>query len=153
MRSTRKNIFFSASPRETAKLAQLVARIAAGQNSPNAFVVALSGNLGTGKTVFTQALLKAFGVNDTVASPTFVLSREYILKKGRFKKAYHIDVYRLSAKEACVLELRRIIKEKHALVLIEWAEKIKKIIPQNALWIYFKHGKKIHERRIEIRNS
>lgn len=151
MRSIRKNIFFSASPKETAKLARLAMKMAAGKKKPGAFVVALSGNLGTGKTVFTKAFLKLYGIKETVISPTFVLSREYVLKRGEHQKAYHIDVYRLSAKEAQVLELNKIFKEKNSIVLIEWAEKIKKIIPRDALWIYLSHGEKSRERKIEIR--
>lgn len=66
------------------------------------------------------------------------------------KKAYHLDIFRLSAKETDVLELKRIFKEKNSIVLIEWAEKIKKQLPQNTLWIYLKHGKKSNERTIII---
>lgn len=151
MRSIRKNIFFSASPKETGKLARLVMKMAAGKNKPGAFVVALSGNLGTGKTVIAKAFLKTLSIKTTVSSPTFVLSREYEIKKGGYKKAYHIDIYRLSPKETHVLELNKIFKEKNSIILIEWAEKIKKIIPKNALWIYLSHGKNPRERKIEIR--
>jgi len=113
-------------------------------------VIALSGNLGSGKTSFTKAFLRALGVKETVASPTFVLSREYALKRGRHSKAYHMDIYRLASKETHVLELKKIFKEKNAIVLIEWAEKIKKLIPKNAIWVYFRHGKSSRERKIKV---
>lgn len=128
---------------------QVVASLSAKKNHV-AMVVALSGNLGSGKTTFTQAFLKALGVRDTIASPTFVLSREYTLKKGFYKKAYHLDVYRLSAKETNVLELRRLFKEKDSIVFIEWAGKIKRQLPKSAIWIYFEHGKKPHEREVKF---
>lgn len=150
MPSTPKNIFSSNSLRETQKIARHLARNLAAKSGQPAVVIALSGNLGTGKTSFTKAFLSELGVKDTVSSPTFVLSREYILKRGEHQKAYHIDIYRLSEKEARILELKKIFKEKNTIVLIEWAEKIKNIIPKNAIWIYFRHGRDSNERIINI---
>ena len=140
----------SNSLKETEKIARQLARSVAAKRGERASVIALSGNLGTGKTSFTKAFLRSLGVKEIVSSPTFVLSREYELKRGKHKKAYHIDIYRLTEKEARVLELKRIFKEKNAIVLIEWAEKIRKMIPQNAMWIYFKHGKSKKQRTIKI---
>lgn len=155
MPSTRPNIsssiFFSRSLKNTKKIACVVAKNVFLKKRTGALVLALSGNLGAGKTTFTKEFLRTLGVKQTVASPTFVLAREYDLKGGTHKKAYHIDIYRLSAKEAHVLELKKIFKEKDSVVIIEWAEKIKKMIPKSATWIYFSHGRKSSERKLEIR--
>ena len=140
----------SSSLKDTEKIARQLARSVAVKRRERASVIALSGNLGTGKTSFTKAFLSELGVKETVSSPTFVLSREYVLSRGKHGKAYHIDIYRLTEKEAGVLELKKIFKEKNAIVLIEWAEKIKKIIPKDATWIYFEHGKTKRERIMKI---
>ena len=150
MPSTPKNILLSNSLKETEKIARQLARSVAAKRGERASVIALSGNLGTGKTSFTKAFLRSLGVKETVSSPTFVLSREYVLSSGKHKKAYHIDIYRLTEKEARVLELKKIFKEKNAIVLIEWAEKIKKLIPKRAIWIYFRHGRTKEHRLINI---
>jgi tRNA threonylcarbamoyladenosine biosynthesis protein TsaE len=154
MPSIPKSTFSSRSLADTKKIARhLISAIVSRKKSSGAMVFALSGNLGAGKTTFTKEFLRALGVKQTVISPTFVLAREYTLGAGAYSKAYHIDIYRLSAKEVHVLELKKIFEEKDSLVIIEWAEKIEKMIPKNATWIYFSHGKKSNERRIEIRHG
>jgi len=98
----------------------------------SAIVLGLKGNLGAGKTTFLQGFAKGLDVKEKILSPTFV-----ILK--RFKNFYHIDCYRLkNHKEVLELDFKKIISNPKNIVAIEWPEKIKKILPQNTIFIDFK---------------
>jgi tRNA threonylcarbamoyladenosine biosynthesis protein TsaE len=103
-----------------------------------AMVVGLSGELGAGKTAFTQAIAKHLGVKNKVNSPTFVIVKKYPLKKSKnYKFLFHIDAYRLkNEKELLYLGWEEIIRKKEHLVFIEWPENVSKIIPTNAKSIH-----------------
>ncbi len=121
--------------------------------SGQANVLALSGDLGVGKTTFTQLLLKRLGVVEKVTSPTFVILKKYDIDFKNYKKVWHMDCYRLeNVKELEVLDFQEIIKDKESLIIIEWAEKIKGAIPADAFWMNFSHGGNEGERIIEIKN-
>jgi tRNA threonylcarbamoyladenosine biosynthesis protein TsaE len=122
----------------------------------SAAVIALQGELGAGKTTFTQGFLRALGVKQHITSPTFLIMRKYEisapLKKGfaHYHHAYHFDLYRIQKpKELLDLGFRKIISDPNAIVLIEWPERIKKILPKNTTWIRFEHGKNEKERIIK----
>ena len=102
-------------------------------------IIALEGELGAGKTTFVQAFVKALGVRAKVKSPTFNIIKKYkVPKKNKF--VYHIDCYRLKDhKEAIPLGIKEIFKEKDATVLIEWPERIKKILPKKFVLIHIDH--------------
>ncbi len=126
-------------------LASSLARqfVIAGKNKKRkgALVFALTGDLGTGKTAFAKGFLRALGVRQKITSPTFVLMKRYALSAGR--AAYHVDCYRLkNARELSVLGFRKILENKSAVVLVEWADKIKKVIPPDAVRLEFFHGAK-----------
>ena len=95
-------------------------------------VIALTGDLGTGKTVFCKGFAKGLGVNETVSSPTFTLLQEY--ESGRLP-LYHFDVYRIgdvsemeeTGFEDCVYG--------NGVTLIEWAELIEDILPEKIIRI------------------
>lgn len=140
----------SCSPKETR---QLASRLALKINNPHktALVLALSGDLGAGKTTFAQGLAESLGAKTRALSPTFVLMRKHTIKSKHYRALYHIDAYRLrSDKEALSLELKDILRDGRNIVLIEWAERIKKALPQDAIWIKFSHTKKGDERNIKI---
>lgn len=104
-------------------------------------VIVLQGELGSGKTAFTQGFAKGLGIKDKITSPTFVIVK-------RFKNFYHIDCYRLkSAKEIISLDFKSIIKNPKNIVIIEWPEIIKKFLPKNIITITFKF---IDENKREI---
>ena len=104
-----------------------------------AFVLALKGELGAGKTSFVQGLARGFGIKENVLSPTFLIVKQYKLSKQR--TFYHIDCYRLkSPKELLSLEWKEIIQNPNNIVAVEWADKVKSIIPKHALWVSFSHG-------------
>ncbi|HEX7586581.1 MAG TPA: tRNA (adenosine(37)-N6)-threonylcarbamoyltransferase complex ATPase subunit type 1 TsaE, partial [Patescibacteria group bacterium] len=125
--------------RETQKLGEkTAAKTAMGS------VLALTGELGSGKTTFTQGLLKGLKINGPHTSPTFVILKNY---KGKFKvltasagsrpggksskfkviDVYHIDAYRVTAKDILNLGWKEMLAEKENIIIIEWADRIRKI--------------------------
>ena len=114
-------------------------------------MIALEGELGSGKTTFVQKFLKSLGVSKMVTSPTFVIMKRYLSPWPNYKDLYHIDCYRIKdQKELLVLGFGDIVNDSRNLVLIEWADMIKEIIPEDAIWIKFRHGEKEGERTINI---
>ena len=106
-------------------------------------ILALSGDLGSGKTTFVQGLARALGIRARVQSPTFVLIRWYEVKtrRKRLRHLIHIDAYRLdSAAEAGRLGLRELFRRRDDLIVVEWADRIRKLIPKRARWIEFFHA-------------
>ncbi len=101
-------------------------------------VVALSGELGSGKTTFTQGLAEALGVKKRVLSPTFVFLRSYPLTDPRFQTFHHFDLYRCeSLADAKAIGLPEILKNNDSLVLIEWPEIAQELLPQETKWLRF----------------
>ena len=109
-------------------------------------ILALVGDLGGGKTTFTKGLAKAFGILEKeVQSPTFTLIKEYKLSKNAkvkskkyIRKLYHLDMYRInSEKEAENLGLEELFSDKNSIFVVEWADRIKKLLPEKAKWIEF----------------
>jgi len=88
-------------------------------------VIALSGNLGAGKTTFVKAIANKLGVEENVTSPTFVLIKLYNTKDEKIKKIIHVDCYRLDEKEDLYeIGLEDYLEYEDSLVVIEWADKI-----------------------------
>ena len=146
-------IYHLKSLKDTQKLAALLAReISKTRFKKNqAVVLALKGNLGSGKTTFTQGFLKGLGVKKKITSPTFVIQKNYKLKDKSYKLAYHIDCYRIKkSQELLILGIKEIFDNPKNIVLIEWPEKIKKILPKERFDLRFEYGKKENERRIVI---
>jgi len=116
-----------------------------------AAVIALYGDLGAGKTTFTQGLLKALGDRGRVISHTFVLMKKFRLAGGQlFSHAYHIDAYRFrGAEEAGALGLHEILTDPQAIVIVEWPERLAGLLPRTAVPIRFLHGKSEQERIIK----
>lgn len=97
-----------------------------------ATIVGLYGNLGAGKTAFTQCVAKELGVKEFVTSPTFVIEKIYETKHPFLKRLVHIDAYRLqSGKELQNLNFEEVVENKNNLVIIEWPENVKEILPEN----------------------
>ena len=87
--------------------------------------VALSGDLGAGKTTLTQAIARELGVAEVVTSPTFVVLKQYETAGSRFAKLVHIDAYRIENEaELGVLHVRDILDNPLNLVVVEWPEKV-----------------------------
>ena len=120
-----------------------------GLKRSSAGVVALSGELGAGKTTFIQGFLRALGVKRRITSPTFLIFKSYTLNAKPYTLVYHIDCYRIQKPaELLKLGLKKILADPRNIVLIEWAEKIKSLLPKGTIKIEFKHGRKENERLI-----
>ncbi len=114
------------------------------------FVVALSGDLGAGKTTLTQELARQLGVTETLVSPTFVIMKSYKLTTKNYNLLVHIDAYRLkSSKELLNLGWEELVTDPKNLILIEWPEQVPELIPKNALWVELKHHGE-HSRQITL---
>lgn len=137
--------------KDTQKLAARISREATRRGSKKgALVLALKGELGAGKTTFTQALAKALGVRKRILSPTFLVLKRFPLpKQAPFKNLYHIDAYRVGVKDLRALGVEEIFNEPN-IVVIEWADKAKGILPKGTLWLRFKHGREENERQITL---
>ncbi|MFA6551555.1 MAG: tRNA (adenosine(37)-N6)-threonylcarbamoyltransferase complex ATPase subunit type 1 TsaE, partial [Patescibacteria group bacterium] len=111
----------------TKKLATKIAR-----QIRNGGVIGLIGNLGAGKTTFTQLLAQVIGVKQVVNSPTFNIIKVYKIKnqKSKIKNLVHIDAYRLhSPEELTALGVEEYFNDAQTVTIIEWADKVKKILP------------------------
>lgn len=132
------------SAKETMLIGEKLAR-----NLKPGSVVALSGNLGSGKTTFTKGIGKGLGVKDPrrINSPTFVLIKEY---NGKIP-LYHFDLYRLDdLKEIENLAIEEYIYG-NGVTVIEWAEKIKCILPEKYILVKFE-AKGDDKREVTIEN-
>lgn len=116
-------------------------------------VVALYGDLGSGKTTFVQCVAKRLGIKDKVQSPTFVIVKTYNLPQTtcNFTKIIHADLYRIkSENEAREIGLAEYFNKKNTVVFIEWPEVIEGLLPRDTMRIKFQHGQKENERKISI---
>lgn len=107
-------------------------------------VLALYGDLGGGKTTFSQGIGKALGISNRMISPTFIVIRSYKLQvisdKLPFTNLYHVDLYRIDMPEEVInLGILDFIKDPKNLVVIEWAEKMGKYLPENRVDIKFEY--------------
>lgn len=136
------NPVLSRSAEQTRKLAADLAKSLHGGT-----ILALAGELGSGKTTFVQGLAQGLGIKELVTSPTFILQRSYPVPQQKIAKAiitlYHFDLYRLTPNEdlqdSAILGLSEACLDPSGLVVIEWAEKIKEILPPRTTWVYFEN--------------
>ncbi len=129
-----KDEYLTKSFEETRKIGEKIVSVL-GQTR----IFALYGDLGSGKTTFTQGFAKALGIKSKIISPTFIIVRSYKINSGKFRRFYHIDLYRIE-KECDLNELGigDILSDEKNIVVIEWPEKIGKI-EENYLKIKFKY--------------
>ena len=117
-------IYETMSPKETFELGRII-----GLEAKAGEIICLDGDLGVGKTVFTQGFAKGLGIDEAVNSPTFTIIQEY--DEGRLP-LYHFDVYRIGNPE----EMYEIGYEDYfygqGVCLIEWAKLIEELIPDEA---------------------
>lgn len=134
---------------ETKRIAsEWLSSISSATPRTGATIIGLSGNLGSGKTTFTQAVAQKLGITEFVTSPTFVIMKIYPTKHAVFKKLIHIDVYRFEkSEELNVLDLNKLASDQSNLILIEWPEKVQKALPAGVKTIKFEVVGE-HERKI-----
>ena len=104
-------------------------------------MIALTGDLGAGKTTFVQGFAEGLGIKARIVSPTFIIMRTYRVdgKSHRFHNFYHLDFYRIEGTEEDVesLGLTEVWNAPGSVVVVEWAEKIKDFLPTGTIWINF----------------
>lgn len=108
--------------------------------------MALHGELGSGKTTFVQGMAVGLGLPDQVSSPTFALIHEY----GQPPRLYHLDCYR----ETSLTRWQQLGLAEYffseAVSVIEWAENITPLLPENTIHLTFSHGAERDDRIIEV---
>jgi tRNA threonylcarbamoyl adenosine modification protein YjeE len=108
-------------------------------------VVAISGDVGAGKTTLVQAICRGAGVREDVTSPTFALVHRY---EGARFPVYHLDLYRTRSPDELTQMGWDEIVEEHALVLIEWPERAGERLPSGALPLELEHVDGDPDRRL-----
>lgn len=141
-------ITMSKSAEQTEKLGRKFAEKLFGKN-----IVALYGQLGSGKSVFSRGLAKGLGIKAQIISPTFVFMRSYpFSKNGKKQIFYHLDLYRGEK----TLDFQSLgldeIFAKQGIVVIEWANKLKGNLPKNRIDIYFETLSE-NERKITVKSN
>ena len=107
-------------------------------------VLALIGDLGTGKTALTKYIAQGLGIRDSIVSPTFTIVREYT---GGRLPLYHFDVYRLAdSEEMFNIGAEEYFYEKDGVCVIEWADIVEDILPADTKYIYIEYGASEGER-------
>jgi len=124
---------------QTKKLGELLAQeILKEKNPKNIWVLGLKGELGGGKTTFLQGFAKGIGIKDKILSPTFVIMKKFKIKHPGFGDFYHFDCYRsLGSKDIMDMGFKKIVNNPGNIIVIEWADKIKNILPKSTIWIDF----------------
>ena len=132
------------SPGETQKLGQKIGSdLKSGKLKKR--IICLYGDLGSGKTTFIQGLAKGLGIKKRITSPTFVFVKKY---QPSF---YHVDLYRIEKlEETKGLGLGEIFSDPQAITAVEWAEKIKEILPKKRINLWFNYLNQ-NERKVIIR--
>jgi tRNA threonylcarbamoyladenosine biosynthesis protein TsaE len=152
MRSKKTKRFRTFSSAETKKLGfEFAKQLLREPILKNARVIALQGTLGGGKTTFVQGVMRGFGLRARVTSPTFVLIKRFPLHRKKIQNIYHLDCYRLKNERALrALHIDEAFRDPHNLLFIEWAEKVRRILPPTTIWITFTHTRDEHERVIDF---
>lgn len=136
---------FTESAGETKKVGEKLARKILREKPGNqAVILALSGELGSGKTTFLQGFARGLGIREKILSPTFILMRKFKIRLNslpnslKFANFYHFDCYRIKEpKEILNLGFQEIISNPLNIIAIEWADRVKKILPKNAILLQF----------------
>lgn len=113
-------------------------------------VIALIGDLGTGKTTLTKSIAEGLGIREMITSPTFTIVQEY--HEGRLP-LYHFDVYRIGDEE----EMYELGYEEYffgqGVCIVEWADLIMDLLPEDSIIIRIEYGSQENERIYHIQNA
>lgn len=103
-------------------------------------IICLYGELGAGKTTFTQGIASRLRISDWIVSPTYTLIHQYNIPNNVLKKLYHVDLYRIETEtELNELGLAEIFQHDESIIIIEWAEKAKGHLPKERIDIFFNY--------------
>lgn len=155
----KKQIIISKNVEKTQKIAKDFV-----QSIKSGAFLALYGNLGSGKTTFTQGLAKGLGINRRIISPTFTIIRSYKFKSSIFAKAtadkqnfktnrfFHIDLYRIEdQKNLESLGIGEVLNDPQNIVVVEWAERLGKLLPEKRIDIKLEYLRDENKRKITIK--
>ena len=134
--------YLTKKPAETKKRGEALAKNLLKKKLPKrALILGLEGDLGGGKTTFLQGFAKGLGIKERITSPTFIIMKRFKLPNcpiAQLSNFYHIDCYRIrKTKDILDLGLKEIIKNPSNVVAIEWADRIKKILPKGSISLQF----------------
>jgi len=142
--------YITKNPSQTRKLGEKLAKeilagkprskeiLLRGRSKKTAFIMGLEGELGGGKTTFLQGFARGLGIKQRVLSPTFVVMKKFRVPSSSVQGFYHIDCYRIQkTEEISFLELRKIISMPENIVAIEWADRIRRVLPINSMMVKF----------------
>lgn len=132
-------MIITASARQTFLLGKRTAKNVLKSRTNDPLVIGLSGDLGSGKTTFVKGFAAGLGIKETVVSPTFLLLCRYPFAGGDL---YHVDPYRLenpspALRSLCFLDT---LQEDGAIIIVEWAERIRAMLPRDTMWIELRHA-------------
>ena len=103
-------------------------------------VIALYGDLGSGKTTFVQGLAKGLGIEQRIISPTFIIMRTYDVLHSTVKNFYHVDLYRIETEHDVEgLGLLELMNDPQNIVVIEWPDKLENLLPEKRIDFVFKY--------------
>jgi tRNA threonylcarbamoyladenosine biosynthesis protein TsaE len=133
MNITQSELIKSNSEQETEDFAAILAR----ELKPGC-VIALHGNLGAGKTVFSRGFARGLNIIEPVSSPTYTIIQEYPLEDGNW--FFHLDLYRIDTPRAALaFGVDEYLESPEAYTVIEWPERIESLLPAHTIHINIEH--------------
>ena len=117
-------------------------------------VIALIGDLGAGKTVLVKGMAVGLGIKHRVSSPTFVLMRVYPVQPHKtIRRFVHVDAYRVRhAAELLEIGLVDYLGQPDTVTVIEWADRVREILPHKTIRVQMEHGKSFNQRKLTVKN-
>lgn len=144
----------SSNSKITARVGRALAEELLRTRAHRAILVALSGDLGAGKTTFAQGFMKGLGIRAKIQSPTFVVMKRFAIPsayKSRFKAVFHIDAYRLKRpSELLNIGFAEMLRDPHAIILLEWPEKVQRCLPRKYILVRLEHRTTRNQRMLTI---
>lgn len=116
-------------------------------------IIGLIGELGSGKTTFVKGLAEGLKVTDTITSPTFVMLKTYPTKIGNNDIEFvHIDAYRIeNLDDIKSVGIEDYLNRDNIIMAVEWAEKIREILPPKTIYMNFQHSNQENYRKISLK--
>lgn len=143
--------YLTKSPKDTEKLAGFLLEKFTKLGLEKSLVIALEGELGAGKTTFVKGVAKALKIKTNIKSPTFNLMKTYEIRGKSHKTLYHFDCYRLKDhRDLEVMGIKEILNNPDNIILIEWSDRVKKILPKKYIKVHIDHISS-NERSITIK--
>ena len=126
-----ERVVITEGPEETVRLGEELAHMLRPGD-----VVALVGELGSGKTTLVKGIAQGLFVKEPVISPSFLLARSY---RGRMP-LHHLDAYRVNSPEELVeVGLLELLPPEEGVTVVEWADRVEELIPPGSLWVHLEH--------------